>query len=175
MKLRTLGNYDDERPTLRVVANGRGQADLCLPPAFSTALTAPVQKQDDWPLLVIIALKSLWQIDLKVICGAVELKSAIEEACLLKTFRMGEMRGRTRVRSARRDDQRDQKAARHNSQDATHMLTHHRTIALTRPKDNCWQEVVVSHPCRPLRSTHPPHRRRPVLTPATWTRRWGPR
>ena len=73
VELRALRHDDDEGPALGVVAHRCGKADLGLPHAFGAALAAAVKKENDGPLLVVVAAPVFRQIDLEVVGDAVEL------------------------------------------------------------------------------------------------------
>ena len=88
--LGALRHDDDERPALGVVAHCLGKADLRLPHALGAALAAAMKKENDGPLLVVVAPPLFRQIDLEAVGDAVQLDAAIEEAGLLRQcFRCG--------------------------------------------------------------------------------------
>ena len=85
---RALRHHDHERPAVGMVAHRFGEADLGLPHAFGAALAAPVQKQDDGPLFVVVAPPILGQVHLKAVHDAVQLDAAIQESGILRRLRL---------------------------------------------------------------------------------------
>ena len=118
----TLRHHDDERPALRMIANSLRQADLRLPHAFSTALAAPVQKQNDRPLLVVVAPPLFRDVDLVAIRGRAHLDPAIEKSCLLRWMFVRLLWPRRGMQQGGRRSPGKAEAGREQSQDAVHRL-----------------------------------------------------
>ena len=73
-----------------MIAHRLGKADLRLPHAFGAALAAPVQRENDRPLLAVVAAPVFGQVDLKAVGDASKFDSAVQEAGLLR--RLGSWR-----------------------------------------------------------------------------------
>ncbi len=120
--LRALRHHDDEGPALRMVAHGCRQANLRLPHALRAALAAPMQKEDDRPLLVVVSLKTVGKVNGEVVDGVMKFKRAVEKAGFLKILRTREMRLRRGQCRRRRYRQCDLNAgSRQDSHDSKHV------------------------------------------------------
>src|SRR6201998_598435 len=119
---RTLRHHHDERPALRVIANRCGQADLGLPHALGAALSAPMQKKNDRPQLVVVPAPIFWNVHLVAIYGVADLDAAVKKPCLLRRMIMRLLRPRRGVQQGWRKSPGDTEEGRDQSQDAVHRL-----------------------------------------------------
>ena len=75
-----------------MVSHRFGDPDLRLPHSLRAALAPAVQKENDWPLLVVVPPPFFRQVNLKTISDALQNDVPVEEAGVLRWLWLGRVR-----------------------------------------------------------------------------------